>query len=482
MVVQDMMALKYGMQLDEFDFVSKAKARCTAQERGAPRRLCEALNAEPALKVKDASNERLIQLHLRLTTVASYAELQGFVRRWPGTACAVAAVGLGGADRNVQFAAVLREAYGDRDVLVAKTRAKAYGGVGPLHMFAEADFQGAVVLEPAIEHVLKYEPEANVMIELKSPPQCPEFEKSAVAFDAEAALSSRALCAAAALAPRGDGPSASCLLAKELMVRHPTAPDIQTAGCKVLGSWLRGCQSSFSDYQAFGTVEAVAAAMRRHSANARLQEAAASALSSAASWPAMQAAATNNGATEEIVSAMRRFPTDPELLAAACSGLAGLAANHPLNQSALLGCRSIEVIVSAMDAFVHHARLQTMACGALGNLAANSPNNQAAIASRGGLQRVVNVLQHHQSNPVVLAASLGAVWCLMKQHLANTEMAAQLGVAELSAAALQRHPEERGVRSMASCVLQSLVPGLSEALAVAGSGTRRAWTEDTASA
>ncbi|CAE7885228.1 PAT06 [Symbiodinium microadriaticum] len=235
MVVQDMMALKYGMQLDEFDFVSKAKARCTAQERGAPRRLCEALNAEPALKVKDASNERLIQLHLRLTTVASYAELQGFVRRWPGTACAVAAVGLGGADRNVQFAAVFREAYGDRDVLVAKTRAKAYGGVGPLHMFAEADFQGAVVLEPAIEHVLKYEPEANVMIELKSPPQCPEFEKSAVAFDAEAALSSRALCAAAALAPRGDGPSASCLLAKELMVRHPTAPDIQTAGCKVPG-------------------------------------------------------------------------------------------------------------------------------------------------------------------------------------------------------------------------------------------------------
>ncbi|CAE7746123.1 Ctse [Symbiodinium sp. CCMP2592] len=52
--------------------------------------------------------------------------------------------------------------------------------------------------------------------------------------------------------------------------------------------------------------------MRRHTANARLQEAAASALSSAASWPAMQAAATNNGATEEIVSAMRRFPTDPE--------------------------------------------------------------------------------------------------------------------------------------------------------------------------
>jgi len=463
------------MQLDEFDFVSKAKARCTAQERCDPRRLCEALNAEPALKVKDASNERLIQLHLRLTTVASYAELQGFIRRWPGTACAVAAVGLGGADRNVQFAAVFREAYGDSDVLVAKTRAKAYGGVGPLHMFAAADFHGAVVLEPVIEHVLKYEPEANVMIELKSPPQCQEFEKSAVAFDAEAALSSRALCAAAALAPRGDGPSASCLLAKELMVRHPTASDIQTAGCRVLGSWLRGCQSSFSDYQAFGTVEAIAAAMRRHSANARLQEAAASALSSAASWPAMQAAATNNGATEEIVSAMRRFPTDPELLAAACSGLAGLAANHPLNQSALLGCRSIEVIVSAMDAFVHHARLQTMACGALGNLAANSPNNQAAIASRGGLQRVVNVLKHHQLNPV-------AVWCLMKQHLANTEMAAQLGVAELSAAALQRHPDERGVRSMASCVLQSLVPGLSEALAVAGSGTRRAWTENTARA
>eukprot|EP00434_Breviolum_minutum_P008279 symbB.v1.2.007307.t1/scaffold447.1/size204395/4 len=215
--------------------MAKKKARCGPELQ--PGKLVHALNAEPALKVKDASNERLLQLQLQTTTMSSFAELQNSLRRWPGTACALAAVGLAGVGRNVQLVAPYREAYGTKDALVARTRPKSNGGVGPLHTFKAETFTAAVVIEPVIERLLKYQPESSVMLELQTPAECPEFGKFAVAFDAEESLAERFCGALAALAPASTdcGATASCLLAKELMSRHPKAPDMQVAGCKVLG-------------------------------------------------------------------------------------------------------------------------------------------------------------------------------------------------------------------------------------------------------
>ncbi|CAJ1411157.1 unnamed protein product [Effrenium voratum] len=464
LVIQDMMALKYGLQLDEPDFVGKAKARCG--DHLEPGLLAAALNAEPALKVKDAGNERLVQLRLRVTTMSSFWELQGYLRRWPGTACALAAVGLAGPGRNVQLVAPFREAYGARESLVAKARPKIQGGVGPLQTFGQESFSTAVVLEPVIEHVLRYQPQSNAMMELQTPVECPEFRRSAAAFNAEVSLAERFCGALAALAPASADRSAtaSCLLAKELMTRHPDVADMQIAGCRVLGGWLRQCADSFSVHQACATMEALTAAMRRHSAHPAVQEAAAAALS-LGDWPELQAAASTNGAVEEVVAAMRRFPGDPELQASACAALAGLASNHLLNQSSIMACGSIEVILTAMVNFPQHVRLQSMACGALGNLAAKNPNNQAAVASAGGLQRVVAALHAHHGRCMVATAALGALWHLAKRHHVNREAAGRLGVVELATAALQRYPDDRGLKIAASGVLQCLVPGLAEALA-----------------
>eukprot|EP00435_Cladocopium_sp_Y103_P037318 s554_g9.t2 len=208
-------------------------ARCGPELQ--PRKLVHALNAEPALKVKDANNERLLQLRLQTTTMSSFPELQNCIRRWPGTACALAAVGLAGVGRNVQLVAPYREAYGTKDALVARTRPKSNGGVGPLHTFKVETFTTAVVIEPVIERLLKYQPESSVMLELQTPAECFEFAKSAIAFDTEVGLAERFCGALAALAPATAdcGATASCLLAKELMSRHPKAADMQVAGCKV---------------------------------------------------------------------------------------------------------------------------------------------------------------------------------------------------------------------------------------------------------
>eukprot|EP00930_Biecheleria_cincta_P088260 TRINITY_DN7749_c0_g2_i1.p1 TRINITY_DN7749_c0_g2~~TRINITY_DN7749_c0_g2_i1.p1 ORF type:complete len:672 (+),score=132.15 TRINITY_DN7749_c0_g2_i1:166-2016(+) len=476
-VLQEMLALKYGVQLDEHDFTCKAKARCDPTERLSPLRFVAALNAEPPLKVKDFSTERLIQLRLSVTPVTTFAELQGFVRRWPGTACALAAASLGGSSgRSAQLVAPYREAYGCAGGIVAKTRAKSYGEVGPLFTLSEDSFHGAVILEPVIEYVLRYQSETAVMLELQVPPVSEEFLSVSAACDAEAKLASR-FCGAMADLSSGtgdpeNGATASALLAKELMCRHPKAAEVQTSACRALGGLLPLCRRRLPAQHSSAAVEAVIAAMRRHHARSEVQEAACSTVAAATvSCPDLQAVAATNGAIEEVVSAMRRFPESAQLQSMACGALAGLSANHPMNQSAVAGCRGIEVMLAAMDKFREHSGLQTMACGAFGNLSANNANNQAAIAAAGGLQRVVTAMQTHCRNPGVVTSAMGALWCLVKRQPENIALAEKLGAAELAAAIVQQHPGDRALRSMASGALQCLVPGLGEALAASSAAS-----------
>lgn len=470
-VLQEMLALKYGIQLDEHDFTCKAKARCTPEERLSALRFVQALNAEPALKVKDASCQRLIQLRFVQTIVTTFAELQGVMRRWPGTACALAAASLGGASgRSAQLVAPYRESYGGTGGIVAKTRAKSYGQVGPLFTLTEESFHGAVVLEPVIEYVLKYQSETAVMVELQVPAESEEFRSVSAAVDAEAQLASRFCGAMADLTSSTgdleDRATSSCLLAKELMCRHPKASEVQQAACRALGNLLPLCRRTLPTHHTSAALESVLAAMRRHSKTCEVLEAACSTVAGAtASWPDLQAVAATNGAMEEIISAMRRFPDSAELQAMACGALAGLAANHPMNQSAVAGLRGIEVILAAMDRFGEHAGLQTMACGAFGNLSANHANNQAAIGAAGGLQRIVTAMKTHSGNPAVLASAMGALWCLVKRHPENLALAGKLKAAEFLASAVQQHPGDGALRSMATGALQCLVPGLAEAMA-----------------
>eukprot|EP00913_Durusdinium_trenchii_P017895 g16814.t1 len=185
---------------------------------------------------EDASNERLLQLRLDVTSMGSFVELQNALRRWPGTACALAAVGLAGIGRNVQLVAAYREAYGTKDALVARTRPKSNGGVGPLHTFKAETFTTAVLIEPVIEHLLKYQPEPSVMLELQVPEESVDFGSSAFESEASVALAERFCGVLAGLAPASTdcGATASCLLAKELMCRHQKVADMQIAGGKVL--------------------------------------------------------------------------------------------------------------------------------------------------------------------------------------------------------------------------------------------------------
>ncbi|CAK0901492.1 unnamed protein product, partial [Prorocentrum cordatum] len=303
----------------------------------------------------DAGNERLLQVRLSSAAVRSFAELRSSTCRWQGTASAVAAVALGEGG-GPQLVAPYREAYGDASRLVAKARAPANAavrvtdlGVGPapLVTFAESGFRGAIVLDPVIEGVFKFERDEGSMLELAVPPLSAEFQRAAAGRSPEAEMAEQACRLLAQLAPpAGAEPrlqraaAEACSLAVAVLSRHSSNATVQTAACGALGQLAPACGGDLPAPEARQCVELVAAAMRRHAGAPRLQEAACHALAGCAGGrPELQALAATNGAIDQVVGAMRQFPLDAEVQRWACGALAGLAADQPMTQSAVAGCR-----------------------------------------------------------------------------------------------------------------------------------------------
>lgn len=476
-VVQDMLALKYGMQLDEDDFVSKAKVRCDPDARQLPDRLAAALNEEPALRVKDAGHERLLQLQLGIHAVTSFAELCGHVRQWPGTACAVASVAAG-TGHKARLVAAYREAYGGGQALVGRTWERSTGRAGPLHTFNAGTFHGAVLLDPVVARVLKYESEPNRMLDLHIPAVCAEYERAQCRRGTEGTeLAVEACAVLAGLAPRpGASPETegaaarACRFVAELMSVHLSEAEVQAAACRALGALVPACGPASLAGAAQSAVELAIAAMRRHARVAAVQEAACAVVAGVAgSRIELQSFTIANGGMEQVVRAMRQFPDVVELQTWACGALASLAANNPTNQSAITGSGGIDAVVAAMKLHAASSQLQTMACGALGNIAANHQNNQATIAAGGGLQLIVDAMRQHSDSVAAQLSAIGALWCLVKGNTENQAAVARSGAAELIVGAVERHAGDAALRAMATGALQVLVPGLDGAMAVARS-------------
>lgn len=487
-VVQDMLSMKYGQQLDESDFLSKAEARIGSDDCFDPAVLAAALNSEPALRIHDAAHERLIQLELQVHAVSSFDELRSCIQRWPGTACAVVALSDGGtASGNEQVVAAYREAYGDQNTLVGKTRVKSTGRAGPLRAFGEEGFVAAVVLDPIIARMLRYECEPNLMVDLQLPPLSAEYGREIQSSPptptgGAASLAERTCRVLEGLGPAtgsavdrameasaASGISLSC----ELMREHSAHVAVQAAGCSALRRLIHLAARSLPASEGRDCIELIAAAMRRHVLSQQLQETACIALASIVQvFPELQAVVATNGGIEQVVAAMGRYPDAPILQTWACGALAALAAKHPMNQSAVAASRGLEAIARSMQEHPDNAELQVMACGAFGNLAACHTNNQTAIASGGGLDRITDAMRLHVNSVNVQQSAIAAIWCLVNDHPENQALACSLEATGLISLAVQRFgglPEGQHLKPTAAGALQVLVPGFSSALTAATS-------------
>mmetsp|Transcript_21478 Transcript_21478/g.39000 ORF Transcript_21478/g.39000 Transcript_21478/m.39000 type:complete len:462 (-) Transcript_21478:45-1430(-) len=374
-------------------------------------------------------------------------------------------------DRHPQLVAAYREAYGDNSALVGKTKARATGRVGPLLTFNKDGFHGAVVLDPVIVRVLRYESGDNRMLELKVPPILPEFEQEHQSNADATGLVVRTCNVLAEMAPAPSDAKAEAAavagvtLVSELMIQHMGDAAVQAASCRALGGLLPACSGVLQLSQARECIEMVTAAMRQHPLLPNVQEVACLALASL-QRPDLQSIASTNGAIEQVVGAMASFPDVPSLQRWACGALASLAANHPANQSAVAAARGVEAIASAMKDQPDLTVLQITACGALGNLAANHPNNQSAVAASGAIELVCSAMEQHSDSVALQQSAIAALWCLIKGHPENQALVIRLGGRDRIIWAVQRHAARvPSLRAMAAGALKVLIPDLSAAMA-----------------
>jgi len=450
-VVRDLLAVKYGQTIDDADFLSKAAARCDMQEKISASILLEALNSEPAFKLKDAANGCLLQLRFDCTVVNSFAALRDEIDKRPGTACAVAEVVSDRPGLRAHPVAVFRTSYSQRDTLTGRS---TWDVARPLRHFDASDFQGAVVIDPIVQKVQNLK-----MLELQVPAITDEYvgaqqttESEESKFAAKTCLVLAGVCSGAQGGKRQEAAKHACDLASGLMARYSSDPAVQESASQVLGNLAAEAGPSL-----ISVASQVTTTMRRHANSAAVEEASCKALAGlAGGGSACQAAIASSGGIEQIVAAMKRHPDCAGMQTWACGALAGLAINNPANQSAVMAAKGMEVIKAAMQKHQSVARLQAMACGALGNLVSNHRNNQAAVACSGVIGLVAAAMREHLEVAEVQQSACGTLWCIAIKHPGNQSAVAANGGIELIVAAMKKHQGNAGVQVMVRGALRAL--------------------------
>eukprot|EP00746_Dinoflagellata_sp_MGD_P071634 gnl/MRDRNA2_/MRDRNA2_29154_c0_seq1.p1 gnl/MRDRNA2_/MRDRNA2_29154_c0~~gnl/MRDRNA2_/MRDRNA2_29154_c0_seq1.p1 ORF type:complete len:536 (-),score=135.90 gnl/MRDRNA2_/MRDRNA2_29154_c0_seq1:161-1768(-) len=450
-VVRDLLAVKYGQSIDDADFLSKAAARCDMQERLSASTLLEALNSEPALKLKDAANSCLLQLRFECREVISFAELSDEVAKRPGTACAVAEVPSDRPGLRAHPIAVFRRTYSQADALTGRT---TWDMARPLRQFKEGEFQGAVIIDPIVLKVQNLK-----MLELQVPAMTEEYVSADQTTESpESNLAAKACLVLAGVSSGAQGSKKqeaakhACDLAKDFMARFPFDPAVQESACQVLGNLA--AQAGPSSISLAGQVTAT---MRKHGNSAAVVEAACKALAGlSGGGSACQASIASSGGIEQIIAAMRLHPDAAGVQTWACGAIAGLVINHPPNQSAVMAAKGLDVVGAAMRKHISVSRLQAMACGALGNLVSNHRDNQAAVACSGAIGLAIAAMREHPEIAEVQQSACGTLWCFAIKHPGNQSAIAANGGIELIAAAMKKHQGNAGVQVMVRGALRAL--------------------------
>jgi hypothetical protein len=464
--LRDLLAVKYGQSIDDADFLSKAAARCDMQERLSATTLLQALNAEPALKLKDAANSCLLQVRFEFRLVSSFADLCNEVEKRPGTACAVAEVASDRPGLRAHPIAVFRRAYGQTDSLTGRS---TWDVARPLRHFDGSDFQDAVVIDPILLKVQNLK-----MLELQVPATTEEYIKAEQTTEsresklaAQTCLVLAGVSSGAQGSKRKEAAKHACDLALEFMTQYPSDPAVQESACQLIGNLAAEAGPSL-----ISLASQVTATMRRHGNSAAVVEAACKALAGLSSGGcACQAGIASSGGIEQIVAAMRMHPNVAGVQTWACGALAGMVINHPANQSQVMAAKGLEVILAAMRKHISVSRLQAMACGALGNLVSNHRNNQAAVACSGAIGAVIAAMREHPEAAEVQQSACGTLWCFAMKHAANQSAISANGGIELIVAAMSKHQGNAGVQVMVRGALRALAAEHTENQnAIAGCG------------
>lgn len=154
-VTDEMLQLKYRSGIDGSDFVTKLEAQCDPYVLISALRAAREMNTKPDFWVREriggasGPSGRLLHLRFACRELRTFEEVRQVVRLLPGTASVVATVTAAGGHA-VDVVAAFRPCYAEAGTVVGRCWS---GSRWPMRHFGEADFCGAVFLDPDIATV-----------------------------------------------------------------------------------------------------------------------------------------------------------------------------------------------------------------------------------------------------------------------------------------------------------------------------------------
>lgn len=202
-------------------------------------------------------------------------------------------------------------------------------------------------------------------------------------------------------------------------------------------------------------VHVVLAGLSADPGNVNLAEVACCAIKNAALGDdSNRVAATEAGAIDALLDAMRGHALSAPVQEQACWAIKNLAVNAT-NQERLAEMGAIQDVLGAMRALPRHAAVQEQACWALRILAFRQENNQM-VADEGGVQAVIDAMKMHVSNAGVQETCCGALRTLGVIPDSKIEVV-EKGAFVRVVAAMRAHSKRSSVQIATTGLLSSLV-------------------------
>lgn len=181
------------------------------------------------------------------------------------------------------------------------------------------------------------------------------------------------------------------------MSRIPESPGVQVAGCKVLVCLARGNGTNQNRIVAAGGLDAVTAALRRHSTEQKVQSAGCTVIGYLTETNrASQDAAARCGAVEAALEALRTCGQDnAKVQESAFFALGSATVNNTDIVLGLCNAGGVEIMVTALGAHSGVERVQHNGCYTLFNMLCNT-DCISRLCACGGIAAAIRAMYTHQ--------------------------------------------------------------------------------------
>ena len=146
---------------------------------------------------------------------------------------------------------------------------------------------------------------------------------------------------------------------------------------------------------------------------------------------------------------IRKNPSRTHLLISACGLLSNIAL-HPDGSTCIVEAGGTEILQKVLLSSYKNSHLAQNALSALRNLAQNAAVAER-LAENGFASKLIDITRAFRFNPDILLISLGFL-----SNLIDSEVAVSSGVESIALAAIENHPDENDLRSVAFAILQKV--------------------------